>query len=56
MHSYPWCLMEVSGQFHALVALPLVPRLGGAHSQSGCGGGEKNSQSLLGIKSQSSSL
>jgi hypothetical protein len=42
--------MEVSGQFHALAALPprkepLVP-VGGPQSRSGRGGEEKNSQSL----------
>jgi len=48
--------MEVSGQLHAMAALPkrkspwylLVRRLGGPHSQSGCGR-EENSQLLLGL-------
>jgi len=56
--------MEVSGQLHAPAALPLgertphthwIRRLGGPQSQSECGGEEKNSQSLLGMKPQSSS-
>jgi hypothetical protein len=50
--------MEVSGQLHALAFLPqgkspwypLDRRLDGPQSQSGCGGEEKNSQPLSGLK------
>jgi hypothetical protein len=50
--------MEVSGQLHAVAALPpgketLVTigwKLGGLQSRSGCGGEEKNSQPLPGIE------
>jgi hypothetical protein len=50
--------MEVSGQLHALAALPpgkepwypLDRRLGGSQSRSGRGGEEKNSQPLPGIE------
>jgi hypothetical protein len=52
--------MEVSGQFHALAALPqgnslwypLDMRLGGPQSRSGKGGEEKNSKSQPGIEPQ----
>jgi len=53
--------MEVTGQFHKLVALPPGPhyplerRMGRPPSQSGCGGKEKNSKLLAGIKPLSSS-
>jgi len=51
--------MEVSGQLHALAALPqgkrpwcpLARRLGRPQSQSGRSGEEKNSQPLPGIES-----
>jgi hypothetical protein len=50
--------MEVSGQLHALAALPLGKeppypldrRLGGPQSRSGRGGEEKNSQPPLGLE------
>jgi len=50
--------MEVSSQLHALATLlsgkspwcPLDRSLGGPQSWSGCGGEEKNSQPLLGLK------
>jgi hypothetical protein len=49
--------MQVSGQLHALAALPLGKnpwypmdrRLGGSQSQFGCGGEEKKYHSLLKI-------
>jgi hypothetical protein len=50
--------MDVSGQLHAPAALaqgkipwyPLVRRLGGPQSRSGCRGEEKNSQPLSGLE------
>jgi hypothetical protein len=55
---WPRHLMEVSGQFHSLAALPpgkepcyaLDRRLSGPQSRSGRGGEEKNSQPPPGIE------
>jgi hypothetical protein len=43
--------MEVSGQLHAPAAL-LSGRLSGSQSRSGCGGQEKNAQTVPGLEPQ----